>query len=1081
MVLSILLTAAGVVAMLVLPIASYPEITPPTVSVSGLYPGASAKVVADTVAAPIEQQVNGVERMLYMSSQCTNDGSYALTVTFSLGTDLNMAQVLVQNRVQLAMPQLPQEVQRQGLTVKKKSPNILLVVNLMSPNGTRDQLYLSNYATIQIKDELARLYGVGDVTFLGQQDYSMRVWLDPDKLTYNSLTANDVVKAIQEQNVQVAAGQIGQEPVPKGQAFQLTLSTLGRLVDVDQFESIVVKVGVSEEGTTRPALRLKDVGRVELTAKNSDVRCTLDGQPSVGLAIFQLPGTNALQTAEGVEKRMKELKARFPDGLDFKIVYDTTPFIKESIREVGKTFRDAVILVAIVVLAFLQSWRATLIPLIAVPVAIVGTFSFMLLLGFSLNNISLFGLILAIGIVVDDAIVVVEAVEHHIEHGLSPADAARKAMDEVTGPIIAISLVLAAVFIPCAFISGITGQFFQQFAITIAISTILSAINSLTLSPALAALLLRPKEQMRDPLSLLLTYTLGWFFNGFNAFFRAASEGYGWVVGASLRITLIVLFVYAGLLYLTYHGFSITPAGFIPAQDKGYLIVSVQLPDSASVQRTDRVVAEITSLLLGDKNAGIEAVPGIDHAIGISGQSILLNANGSNFGSLYVILKPFHDRHGHDESGPEIMRKVQGLLSTKIQEATVAVFGPPPVDGLGTAGGYKVMVEDRGDLGLTRLQDETLNLISKARDVQGLGPMFTQFRATVPQLFVAVDRTKCKQMGVSLNDVFTTLQVYLGGAYVNDFNRFGRTWQVMAQADAPYRADAAFVQNLRVRNDKGEMVLLGALARIEDTVGPVFIMRYNMYTAAAINGNLPPTTSTGQGVKLVEDLAKRTLPAELTIEWTEITYMQLIAGNTTAIVFGGAVILVFLILAAQYESWALPLAVILVVPMCLLSSIIGVLYARLDLNIFTQIGFVVLVGLAAKNAILIVEFAKLKVEQGASVHAATVEACKLRLRPILMTSFAFILGVVPLVLASGAGAEMRFTLGVAVFSGMLGVTIFGIFLTPVFFSVVEHLTGGKHTPTPEKKTEAVPVPATVPEHAPPTQLEPAPPASIAEK
>jgi len=1093
MVLSIVLVLGGAVALWSLPIASYPEITPPTVSVTGVYPGANARVVAETVAAPIEQQVNGVEDMLYMSSQCTNDGTYALTITFKLGTDLNMAQVLVQNRVQLAMPQLPQEVQRQGLTVKKKSPNILLVVNLYSPNNSRDQLYLSNYATIQLRDELARLYGVGDVTFLGQQDYAMKAWLDPDKMAFHKLTTTDVVKAIQEQNVQVAAGQIGQEPVPAGQAFQLTLSTLGRLTDVDQFEQIVVKIGSSDGDVTRPAVRLKDVARTELTAKNSDIRCALDGKPTVGMAIFQLPGTNALQTAAGVEAKMKQLAQRFPEGVAFRIVYDTTPFIRESVAEVVNAFRDAVILVALVVLVFLQSWRATLIPLVAVPVSIVGTFLAMAALGYSLNNISLFGLVLAIGIVVDDAIVVVEAVEHHIEHGLSPYEATVRAMNEVTGPIIAVALVLCAVFVPCAFISGITGQFFQQFAVTIAVSTVISAFNSLTLSPALSALLLKPRDQMRDPLTLLLNGALGWFFALFNATFKAAGAGYGKLVGVSLRVPVLVLAVYGGLLYLTYLGFTMAPAGFIPAQDKGYLLVSVQLPDSASVQRTERVMAEISTLLLGDEEAGIEGVHGVEHAIAISGQSVLLSANGSNFGSMFIILKPFHDRHGAAEKGPAIQRKVQALLYAKVQEAVVGVFGPPPVDGLGNAGGYKVMVQDRGDVGLARLQAETERFIVKSRDVEGLGPMFTLFRANVPQLYVDVDRTKCKQLGVPLGEVFNTLQAYLGGVYVNDFNRFGRTWQVNVQADAPYRTDASYVQALRVRNDKGEMVQLGSLARIEDSTGPVFIQRYNMYTAAAVNGVLPPTTSTGRGVELVEGLARDVLPAEFAIEWTEITYMQLIAGNTTGVVFGGAVLLVFLVLAAQYESWGLPLAVILVVPMCLLSSIAGVLIARLDVNIFTQIGFVVLVGLASKNAILIVEFAKLGVERGMSVREATIEACKLRLRPILMTSFAFILGVVPLVLASGAGAEMRYTLGVAVFSGMLGVTLFGLFLTPVFFYVIERWTG-KHppeepepTPLPEVPTEPGP-PAVLPpveavpvEPTPAEAITPTPPTAVVEK
>ena len=1034
-VLSVVFFLGGLAALPQLPIAQYPEIAPPTVQVSATYPGASARVTADTVAAPIEQQVNGVENMLYMSSQCTNDGAYNLTVTFKLGVDLNMAQVLVQNRVNQAMAQLPSDVQKQGVTTKKKSPSILLCVNLLSPDGSRDQLYLSNYATIQIKDELARLYGVGDVTYLGQQDYSMRVWLDPDKLAYNGLTATDAVNAIREQNVQVAAGQIGQEPVPRGQAYQLTLSTLGRLTDVGQFENIVVRVGAAATdpagaATVRPPLRLKDVGRVELTAKNQDVRCTLDGSPSVALAVFQLPGSNALQTADGVRAKMEELKARFPAGIEYQIVYDTTPFIRQTIDEVVKAFRDAFILVAIVVLVFLQSWRATLIPLIAVPVAIVGTFLVMAALGFSLNNISLFGLILAIGIVVDDAIVVVENVERWLHHGLAPRDAARRAMEEVTGPVVAVSLVLCAVFVPCAFISGITGQFFQQFAVTIAVSTVISAFNSLTLSPALAALLLRPAGAGRDPVDAVLHLVIGSWFNWT---FDRVSGGYAWVINKVLYLSLIVLAGYGGLLYLTERAFVTTPVGFIPQQDKGYMLISAQLIDSASVQRTDEVMARIDEI--------VRKTPGVAHTLGISGQSALLSANGSNFGSMYVILDDFDRRRAPDLSGPAIQAKIQAELYREIQDATIGVFGPPPVDGLGTAGGFKVMVEDRGDLGLDALQADTDAFIRKGRETPGLAGMFTLFRATVPQLYVDVDRTKCKQMGVPLQDVFNTLQVYLGGAYVNDFNRFGRTWQVNAQADASFRVTADYVKALQVRNDKGEMVKLGSVARIEDATGPVMVMRYNMYPAAAVNGNLTPETSSGQGIKIVDRLAGEVLPAQMKTEWTEIFYMQLIAGNTAVLVFAGAVVLVLLVLAAQYESLRLPFAVILVVPMCLLCSIAGVRWAGLDMNIFTQIGFVVLVGLAAKNAILIVEFAKQKREEGKAAREATVEACRLRLRPILMTSFAFILGVVPLVVGHGAGAEMRHTLGIAVFSGMLGVTLFGIFLTPVFYFVLEKLGG----------------------------------------
>ncbi|MCI0462320.1 MAG: efflux RND transporter permease subunit [Gemmataceae bacterium] len=955
MVISVVITLAGLAAVFTLPIAQYPEITPPTVQVTCAYPGANAKVVQETIAAPIEQQVNGVENMLYMSSQCTNDGGYNLTVTFKLGTNLDMAQVLVQNRVSLALPTLPDVVKATGVNTKKKSASILLVVNLFSPDGSHDQLYLSNYATIQVKDQLARLEGVGDVAFLGQQDYSMRVWLDPEKLAARSLTAGDVVNALKEQNVQVAAGQIGQQPVPRGQDFQYTMSTLGRLVDVEQFADIIIKTGQTGQIT-----RLREVGRIELGAKNQDTSCSLDGKPSVGLAIYQLPGSNALATADSVRATMAELKKRFPDGLDYGIVYDTTPFISESIHEVFKALRDAIILVAIVVLAFLQNWRSTLIPLIAVPVAIVGTFAAMAGMGYSLNNLSLFGLVLAIGIVVDDAIVVVEAVEHNIAHGLAPREAARKAMTEVSGPIVAISLVLMSVFIPCAFITGITGEFFRQFAVTIAFSTALSAINSLTLSPALCALLLQPHHagSKREPLprlgiglllgvlaayflagsvaswfglseaawwvfwgvrilllmpfvvvglywSHLVNWPLSLFFQGFNRVFDITTRGYTLAVSGLLRVSLIVLLVYGGLLYLTYWGFTTVPAGFIPQQDKGYLLVNVQLPDSASVERTRAVMDRVNQIA--------QETDGVGHTLGIAGQSILLNAVGSNFGSMFVILDEFHHRHGPELSANAIAGKLRRQCYQEIQEAVVGVFGAPPVDGLGNAGGFKVMIEDRGDVGLDVLQGQTDNLVEKGNQQPGLVGLFNSFRSNTPQLYVDVDRTKCKTLGVNLNDVFNTLQVYLGGFYVNDFNQFGRTWQVNLQADANFRLRAEDVRQLKVRNAAGEMVPLGTVASIEDIAGPAMITRYNMYTAAAINGGSLPGVSSGQVIQIFEGLANQELPRSMGFEWTELTYLQILAGSTALFVFAAAVVLVFLVLSAQYESWSLPLAVILVV------------------------------------------------------------------------------------------------------------------------------------------------------------------------
>jgi multidrug efflux pump len=1079
-VISVIITLAGGIAVMLLPVAQYPEITPPTVQVSCNYPGASSKVVAETVAAPIEQQVIGVENMLYMSSQSTNDGGYNLTVTFEVGTNLDMAQVLVQNRVNLALPTLPSEVKATGVSVKKKSPSILLVVNLVSPQGTYDQLYLSNYATIQIRDELAQIKGVGDVTYLGQLDYSMRAWIDPERMAARNLSASDVANALREQNVQVAAGSLGRPPVPGGQAFQYTLSTLGRLTQPEEFGDIVVKMGSDGQLT-----RLRDVvtdvredqhgrkfGGIQLGAKTEDTSCSLDGQPSIGLGIFQQPGSNALTTAELIRARMDELKRSFPSDLDYAIVYDTTPFIDESIHEVFKALRDAIILVAIVVLAFLQSWRATLIPLIAVPVAIVGTFAVMLGLGFSLNNLSLFGLVLDIGIVVDDAIVVVEAVEHHLEHGLSPKEAARKAMSEVTGPIIAISLVLMCVFIPCAFITGITGQFFRQFALTIAVSTFFSAVNSLTLSPALCGLLLRPKHEQRDWLSRGLNLVLGWFFKLFNIGFEYSSEYYSRAVKGLLRVSVVVLAVYGGLLYLTYFSFTRVPTGFIPSQDKGYLLVDVRLPDSASLERTQAVMQQVEKIARGEGSAPAGhgdgehgsaehgsggGIPGIAHTITISGQSIVQNAIGSNYGTVYVVLDEFHDRHGGEMGADAIAAKLRAACYREVQEASVAVFGAPPVDGLGSAGGFKVMVRDVAALGLDSLQEAADGLAAAGNQQPGLVGLFSAFRAQTPQMYVDIDRERCKAMGVPLNEVFLTLQLYLGGYYTNDFNQFGRTWQVNLQGDPRFRLSPEQVRQLKVRNLSGQMVPLGSVSSVSETGGPALVIRYNGVTAAAINGGSLPGVSSGTVIKTVEGVGHRELPQGMNLQWTELTLLQIRAGNTAIIVFALAVVLVFLVLAAQYESLSLPLAVILVVPMCLLCSVFGVWLAGMDINIFVQIGFVVLVGLASKNAILIVEFAKEKSAQGATPVDATVEACRLRLRPIIMTSLAFILGVVPLALAVGAGAEMRSTLGIAVFSGMLGVTLFGIFLTPVFYYVIVRLFG--QPPATAPKTEAQEGPA----------------------
>jgi multidrug efflux pump len=1077
-VLSIVITLTGAVAVFTLPLAQYPPITPPSIIVMCTYPGASAQVVAESVAAPIEQQVNGVENMIYMSSQCANDGSYSLSVTFKPGVDLNFAQVLVQNRVNLALPLLPDVVKQTGVTTRKRNPDILLIVSLYSPNDRYDQLYLSNYATLQVIDELKRVDGVADVFNFGQQDYSMRVWLDPDRLASLNLTAGDVVNAIREQNMQVAAGIMGQQAAGTGRPFEFTITAKGRLSEPAEFEDIVLRT--TEDGRK---VRIKDVAAlpredandkkrygVELAARNQDVASKIDGHPCTSLAVFQLPYANALATADRVRAKMEDLKQAFPEDVDYACAFDTTPFISESILEVFRTLAEAVVLVAVVVLVFLQNWRSALIPLTAVPVAIIGTFAAMALIGFSLNNLTLFGLVLAIGIVVDDAIVVVEAVEHHIEEGLAPRQAAYRAMEQVSGPVIAVALVLSAVFIPCAFISGITGQFFRQFALTIAVSTIISAFNSLTLSPALAAILLQKKGARKDILGRMLDVVLGWFFRLFNVTFRRTTVLYTGAVGLALRGSALVLLLYGGLLGLTWWNFTHLPTGYIPNQDQGRLYAAVQLPDSASLERTQKVIDRVAEIA--------QETPGCAHNISVAGQSFVLSANGSNFGNLFITLDEFDKRQGPGLSSDAIAAVLKKKVAREIPEAIVTILGPPPVSGLGSSGGFKFIVENRnGDVSLEslkNLQKQTEGLIAASKPPTSkeelallppdapqrkLASMLTVFRANSPQLFVDIDRDQCQTMNVSIGDVFTTLQVYLGSLYVNDFNKFGRTWQVVVQAEGPFRDDLEKVKRLKVRNRNGEMVPLGAVVSVRRIEGPLLLMRYNMYPAAAIVGNTKPGVSSGEGIEAMQRLADKNLPASMGYEWTEINYIQIDAARNiwNNLIFPLAVVFVFLVLAAQYESWALPLAVILVVPMCILGSLTGVavtrwdLFAQLcaragvtipasDINIFTQIGFVVLVGLASKNAILIVEFAKHKrEEEGLSRRDATLEACKLRLRPILMTSFAFILGVVPLMLAAGAGHEMRQTLGVAVFSGMLGVTLFGIFLTPVFFYVIEWL------------------------------------------
>jgi len=1020
-VLAILITAAGILAMPVLPISEYPEIVPPTVVVSGQYPGASPKTIAETVITPLEQQINGVENAIYTNSSSTPDGNFTITVTFRLGTDLDIAQVQTQNRVAQAETRLPEVVRQLGLVTQKRSPDLTMVVFLKSTDGRYDSLYLRNYALIQIRDVLARLPGMGDVRVFGSGDYAMRLWLDPGKIAARNMDVNEVLTAVREQNVQVAAGQIGGQPSLPGIEFQYIVNAQGRLQTEQEFENIVIKNGANGETTY-----LRDVARLELGPDNYALRSMLDGGPAVAIPVFQLPGANALELSDHVRASMKELAKTFPEGVRYEIDYDPTVFVRSSIEAVVHTLFEAVLLVVLVVVVFLQTWRASVIPLVAVPVAIVGTLAALLLAGFSINSLTLFGLVLATGIVVDDAIVVVENIERKIEDGLNPHAAAHAAMGEVTRPIISIMLVLCAVFVPVAFVSGLTGQFYRQFGITIAASTIISTFNSLTLSPALAALLLKPRNAPPDVFQRGINRVLGRFFALFNRVFERASEGYGQGVRRITAIRGTVLAVFVLLLISTWGMFQIVPGGFIPPQDKQYLIGIVQLPDAASLDRTESVVRRMSQLA--------KETPGVDHVIGFSGLSVQGFVNLSNTAVLFFPLKPFDERTTKDLSAGAIAGALNRKFSA-IQDAVIFAVPPPPVQGLGTTGGFKLYIQDRSAHGYDELARVTAEVLNKARQQHELNPYatYTTFQNSVPQLFADVDRVKSKRQGVPLSNVFDTLQAYLGSVYINDFNRFGRTYRVYAQAEAQFRSKPEDIANLKTRNLNGDMVPMGALADIRFEAGPDRVSHYNVYLASDINGQASPGTSSSQATAAMERVLQETLPNGFGYEWTDLTFQQKSAGNTALLVFPICVMLVFLILSAQYESWALPLAVILIVPMCLLSAMSGVWLKGSDNNVLTQIGFIVLVGLACKNAILIVEFAKEEEGRGKDRISAAVEAGRLRLRPILMTSFAFILGVVPLVAARGPGAEFRQALGTAVFSGMLGVTLFGLFLTPVFY------------------------------------------------
>ena len=1018
-VVSIVFVIIGGVSFARLPVAQYPEIAPPIINVSGQYPGASADVVASTVVTPIEQQINGVENMIYMSSNSTADGRFSIAVTFDLGTNLDVAQVQVQNRVAIAQPRLPVDVRNIGVTVTKSSPDLMMVVHLYSPDKSRDSLFISNYATLAITDTLTRVDGVGSITVFGSRDYSMRVWLDPDRLQTVGLTAGDVVLALQAQNVQVAGGVLDQPPMPKQGAFQFAVQTLGRLANPEEFASIVVKESAGA------VVRLKDVARIELAAQDYTSNSYLDRDPAVALAIFQRPGSNALATAKSIIATMDQLATRFPAGIERAIVYNPTEFIQESVNAVIETIGEAVILVVLVVILFLQTWRAAVIPIVAIPVSLVGTFFFMSLFGFTLNNLSLFGLVLAIGIVVDDAIVVVENVERNIESGLSPREAAYKSMDEVGGALVAIALVLCAVFVPSAFITGISGQFYRQFALTIASATIISLIVSLTLSPAMCALLLKPRPARQE--EKWWERPIRGFFRGFNWGFERLGAGYHWLIAHAVRYVLIMLVLYVGILAYGLNEFRKTPIGFIPQVDRGYLIVVLQLPAGSSLSRTDEVQQRVVDVAL--------KTPGVAHAVNIVGFNGATFTQAPNSGAVFLTLEPW-DKRGRDpkESAAGITAELFKRLAG-FQEALILVIQPPPVAGVGNAGGVRMMVEDRAARGSQALLEATTAMVTKASQTPGLTQVFTLFENSTPQIYLDIDRTKAQMLGINVADVFGALQVYIGSAYVNDFNLLGRTFRVTAQADARYRRDPGDILKIRVRNESGETVPLGSFTTVRDIAGPYRVPRYNLYPAAELDATAISGYSQGQVIDALQKIAAETLPDGFGYEWTTLAFQQIKAGSTALFAFALAVVFVFLVLAAQFESLTLPLAVILIVPMCLVASISGVIMRGQDNNILTQVGFIVLIGLAAKNAILIVEFAKQLEDQGRDRWAAAVEAARLRLRPILMTSLAFIFGVMPLVWAIGAGAELRQTLGTAVFSGMIGVTAFGLVFTPIFYVV----------------------------------------------
>lgn len=1021
--LSLIFVITGAISLFQLPVSEYPEVVPPTVVVNATYPGANPKVISQTVATPLEQELNGLENMLYHSSQATSDGRLTLTVTFALGTDLDQAQVQVQNRVNNALPRLPQEVQRLGVTAQKSSPNLAMVVHLVSPDGAQNTAYMANYADIYIKDELKRLPGVGDLQLFGGSKYSMRVWLNPDALAARNLTATDVMGALRTQNQQVAAGSLGAQPSPEENQFQILLNVKGRLESIEEFEQVIIKVGENGQLT-----RLKDIAKIELGQENYALRAMLDNQPALAMPVFQRPGSNAIQLSDDVRETMARLQQDFPAGMTYEIAYDPTVFVRGSIDAVIATLAEAILLVVVVVVLFLQTWRASIIPLIAVPVSLVGTFAIMQLLGVSINTLSLFGLVLAIGIVVDDAIVVVENVERNIANGHSPFEATKIAMSEVTGPIIAIAFVLCAVFIPTAFITGLSGQFYKQFALTITISTLISAFNSLTLSPALSAILLKPHDAPQDKLTKLLNALFGtWLFKPFNRLFDKGAQGYEKVVKKLIRMSVVVGVVYLALVGSTIGLFNSVPGGFIPQQDKQYLVAVAQLPDAASLDRTEEVIKQMQEIAL--------EVPGVAHTVAFPGLSVNGFTNSTNSGIVFTPLDDFSERNDPSLSAFAIAMQLNQRFAA-IDEAFVAVFPPPPILGLGTTGGFKLQIEDRSNQGFAALFAALQATIGVAQKDPALMGLYSSFRIQVPQMDINIDREQALIQGIPLDEVFNALQVYLGSAYVNDFNMFGRTYQVKAQAEAKFRSKKEQINNLKVRNAAGLMVPLGSVVTVEETTGPDRVMHYNGYVTAELNGSPAPGYSSDQAQQAIEAVLAKTLPEGITYEWTEVTYQQILAGNTMVYVFPLVVVLVFMVLAAQYESLRLPLSIILIVPMTIFSALAGVYMLGGDNNIFTQIALIVLVALASKNAILMVEFARDKHLQGATHLEAIIEACRLRLRPILMTSIAFTAGVVPLVLASGAGAEMRQAMGNAVFFGMIGVTVFGLLFTPVFYRLV---------------------------------------------